>query len=59
MFLVVVVVVFFFFSNWVRNVIEKHQEGNVTDSSISQYQSFGNNGMESYDQLFATKGGKP
>ena len=54
-----VVVVVFFFSNWVRNVIEKQRERNVKDSSISKYQSFENNGMESYDQLFATKCGKP
>ena len=47
------------FSNWVRNVIEKQQKRNVPHSSISQYQSFENDGMESYDQLSATKGGKP
>ena len=53
------VVVVFFSSNWVRNVIEKQRERNVKDSSISYYQSFENNGMESYDQLFATKCEKP
>ena len=58
-FLFLLLLLRFLFSNWVRNVIEKQQERNVPDSSISQYQSFENNGMESYYQLFATKGGKP
>ena len=45
---------FFFLTNWVRNVVEKQQEKNVKDSSISQYQSFANKVMESSDQIFAT-----
>ena len=59
LFFVCFLLLLFFLANWVRNVIEKQQERNVKDSSISQYQSFENNGMESYDQVFATKGGKP
>ena len=45
---------FFLFTNCVRNVVEKQQEKNVKDSSISQYQSFANKVMESSDQIFAT-----
>ena len=45
---------FFFLTNCVRNVLEKQQEKNVKDSSISQYQSFANKVMESSDQIFAT-----
>ena len=45
---------FFFLTNCVRNVVEKQQEKNVKDSSISQYQSFANKVMESSDQIFAT-----